>query len=152
MNEERQSAGPAWEQTRARLQQSDPELYELEPGGSLALQLGSEGWMLEITPDGRLICQTGMDMEDIKSLLSDGTPEDLGTDELAKQAKYYLQPAVTKVRRTFLSAGYEEATEMTDQYVAVSFQRQVDFGKLDEVHQALRWCRQQFTPTRPSPL
>jgi len=144
MNEERQVAGLAWEQTRVRLQQSDPELYELEPGGSLALQLGTEGWMLEITPDARLICQTGMDMEDVKSLLSDGTPEDLGTDELAKQAKYYLQPAVAKVRRTFLSAGYEEATEMTDQYVAVTFQRQMDFGKLDEVQQAVRWCRQQF--------
>ncbi len=144
MSEQQHTSGPAWEQTRTRLQQSDSELYELEPGGSLALQLGSEGWMLEITPDGRLICQTGMDMEDIKSLLSDGTPEDLGTDELAKQAKYYLQPAVAKVRRTLLSAGYEEATEMTDQYVAVTFQRQVDFGKLDEVQQAVRWCRDQF--------
>lgn len=135
---------PGWEQTRMRLCQSQPELYELKPGGSLALELGTEGWMLEVTPDGRLICQTGMDMDDIKSLLSDGTAEDLGSDELAKQAKYYLQPAVAKFRKVLTGAGFEEVTEMTDQYVAVLFQRPVNFEHLDEVTQAMRWCREQF--------
>jgi hypothetical protein len=133
---------PPWEQTRSHLCRSEPEFYELEPGGALALPLGGEGWMLEITPDGRIICQTGMDMEDIQSLLSDGTPEDLGTDELAKQAKYYLQPAVSKVRKTLIGAGFEENTEMNDQYVAVTFQRAVDFANLEEVKQTVRWCRQ----------
>ncbi|HJU04708.1 MAG TPA: hypothetical protein VJ692_06100 [Nitrospiraceae bacterium] len=133
---------PPWEQTRSRLCQSEPEFYELEPGGALALPLGDEGWMLEVTPDGRLICQTGMDMEDIQSLLSDGTPEDLGTDELAKQAKYYLQPAVSKFRKALLGAGFEENTEMNDQYVAVAFQRAVDFRNLDDVTQTVQWCRQ----------
>ena len=113
----------------------------------MALQLGEEGWMLELTPDGRMICQTGMDMDDIKSLLSDGTPEDLGTDELAKQAKYYLQPSVSKVRKTFLSAGFEETTEMNDEYVAITFHKTVDFQKLEEVTQAVRWCQQQFKRT-----
>ena len=133
---------PPWEQTRSHLRQSEPEFYELEPGGALALPLGGEGWVLEITPDGRIICQTGMDMEDIQSLLSDGTPEDLGTDELAKQAKYYLQPAVSKVRKTLIGAGFEENTVMNDQYVAVTFQRAVDFANLEEVKQTVRWCRQ----------
>ena len=135
---------PGWEQTRTRLVQSDPKFYELEPGGALALELGSDGWMLELTPDGRLICQMGMDMEDIMSLLSDGTPEDLGTDELAKQAKYYLQPAVSKFRKLLIGAGFEETTEMTDEYVAVLFQRAVDFGNLDDVMQTVRWCQAQF--------
>ena len=139
-----QTSMPAWEQTRSLLCQYEPEFYELEPGGSLALHLGGEGWLLEITPDGRLICQMGMDMSDIQSLLSDGTPEDLGTDELAKQAKYYQQPAVAKARHALVKAGFEENTEMTDQYVAVTFQRPVDFRNFDEVKQAIGWCRQQF--------
>lgn len=142
---EHEAAQPAWDSTCALLRQREPKLYELEPGGALALQLDDESWLLEITPDGRMICQTGMDMDDIKSLLSDGTPEDLGTDELAKQAKYYLQPTVSKVRKAFLGAGFEEATDMNDEYVAVTFQRAVDFGKLDEIIQAIRWCRQQVT-------
>lgn len=131
-----------WEETRSKLMQSEPAFYELEPGGSLALSLGDEAWMLEVTPDGRVICQTGMDMEDIQNLLSTGTPEDLGTDELAKQAKYYLQPAVTKYRKILIGAGFEENTEMNDQYVAATFQRVMDFAKLDEVQQAVKWCRE----------
>ena len=131
-----------WEETRSKLMQSEPAFYELEPGGTLALSLGDEAWMLEVTPDGRLICQTGMDMDDIQSLLSTGTPEDLGTDELAKQAKYYLQPAVTKYRKTLVAAGFEENTEMNDQYVAATFQRALDFANLEEVKQAVKWCRE----------
>ena len=133
-----------WEETRTKLMQSEPAFYELEPGGSLALSLGDEAWMLEVTPDGRLICQTGMDMDDIQSLLSTGTPEDLGTDELAKQAKYYLQPAVTKYRKTLVAAGFEENTEMNDQYVAATFQRALDFTNLEEVKQAVTWCRERI--------
>ena len=133
-----------WEETRTKLMQSEPAFYELEPGGSLALPLGDEAWMLEVTPDGRLICQTGMDMDDIQSLLSTGTPEDLGTDELAKQAKYYLQPAVTKYRNTLVAAGFEENTEMNEQYVAATFQRVMDYSNLEEVKQAVQWCRERI--------
>ena len=135
---------PAWGEARERLRQSEPSFYELEPGGALALSLDDEGWILEVTPDGRLICQAGMDIEDIQSLLSDGTPEDLGTDELAKQAKYYLQPMVAKFRKLLRDAGFEENTEMNEQYVAVTFQRVVDFKKFDELTRTVRWCRQQF--------
>ena len=141
---EKPAPAPAWEEARTRLRQTEPSFYELEPGGALALQLGGGEWILEVTPDGRLICQAGMDIGDIQSLLSDGTPEDLGTDELAKQAKYYLQPIVAKFREPLRDAGFDEQTEMTEEYVAVSFQRAVDFRKVDEVTQAIRWCKQQF--------
>ena len=135
---------PAWDEARERLRRSEPGFYELEPGGALALTLDDEGWMLEITPDGRLVCQAGIDIEDIQSLLSDGTPEDLGTDELAKQAKYYLQPMVARFRKPLRDAGFEEQTEMTEQHVAITFQRSVDFQKFDDVTKAIRWCKQQF--------
>ncbi len=135
---------PSWEVTRLGLVEREPRFYELESGGPLALELPSEDWILEITPDGRLICQTGMVMDDIKRLLSEGTAEDLNSDELAKQAKYYLQPAVSKVRGAFLGAGFEERTELTDAYVAVSFHRAMDFRDLDEVERTIRWCQRQF--------
>ena len=133
-----------WNRLRSHLQQLAPDFYELEPGGALALPLGDEGWLLEITPDGRLICQYGIDMDDIKSLLSDGTPEDLGTDELAKQAKWYLQPEAAKFRQAFKTAGFEEHVEMTDEYVAILFQRQINIQQPDELGQTVRWCRLQF--------
>lgn len=108
------------------------------------MDLGGDGWLLELTPDGRLLCQMGMDIEDVMSLMSEGTPEDLGTDEVAKQAKYYLQPAVAKFRSALHGAGFEETTEMTEDYVATTFHKAVDYHKPDEVEQMVRWCRQQF--------
>jgi hypothetical protein len=133
-----------WDAIRASLMKHEPAFYELEPGGALMMDLGSDGWLLELTPDGRLLCQMGMEIEDVKRLMSEGTPEDLGTDEVAKQAKYYLQPAVSKYRATLRGAGFQETTEMNEEYVATTFQKIVDFQNLGEVTQTVQWCRQQF--------
>lgn len=135
---------PAWAGLRAQFRRSQPAFYELEAEGPLLMDLGGDGWLLEITPDGRLLCQMGMALDDVMSLMSEGTPEDLGTDEVAKQAKYYLQPAVAKFRAALRGAGFEETSEMTDAYVATTFQKAVDFRKPEDVEQAVRWCRQQF--------
>ena len=138
------SVDPAWAAVRSRLRRSQPAFYESEAGGTLMMDLGGDGWLLEITPDGRLLCQMGVAIDEIKLLMSEGTPEDLGTDEVAKQAKYYLQPAVAKFRPALRGAGFEESTEMTEDYVATTFQKAVDFHKPEEVEQAVQWCRQQF--------
>jgi hypothetical protein len=135
---------PDWAAVCTRLRDNLPSLYELEPGGALMMDLGEEGWLLELTPDRRLLCQMGMDLEDIKSLMSDGTPEDLGTDEVAKQVKYYIQPAVSKFRQRLRDAGFEETTEMNDDYVAAIFQKGVDFAKPEEIEHTIQWCRKQF--------
>ncbi len=130
----------SWTHVRSQLCAALPALYELEPGGALAMELERDGWMLEITPDGTLACQNGIAMDDVKSLTSDGTTEDIGTDELAKQAKYFLQPAVSKYRPALVKAGFEEQAEMNEEYVAVIFRKTVDLGNLEEVKNLMRWC------------
>lgn len=136
------TAEQTWAGVRAQLRRSQPAFYELEAEGPLLMDLGSDGWLLEITPDGRLLCQMGMALDDVMSLMSEGTPEDLGTDEVAKQAKWYLQAAVNKFRSALRGAGFEETSEMTDEYVATTFQKAVDFRKPEDVEEAVRWCRQ----------
>lgn len=133
-----------WDQVRTRLVQVEPALYELEPGGALALDLDAEGWLLELSPDGQLICQTGMDLEDLKSLLSEGTCEDLPTDELAKQAKTLMNRTVSKYRPLLLQSGFVERTDINEHFVAIQFSRPVDFQKPEGVFDLLRWCRQQL--------
>jgi len=113
---------------------------ELEAGGALAMDLGADGWLLELTPDGRLLCQYGVAIDDVMTLLSDGTPEDLGTDEIAKQAKYFIQPAVSKYRSLLLKSGFFEQTEMNDAYVAIRFERNVDMANPIAVQDLMRWC------------
>ncbi len=137
---------PAWEQTRSKLRTSIPQFYELEPGGPLALDLGDDGWLLELRSDGQFLCQHGVAIDDVKSLMCDGTTEDLGTDEVAKQAKYFLGPAVSKKRPALLKAGFAEQTDMNDEYVAITFHKMVDFECYDAVIAAVRWCQNLFKP------
>ena len=135
------NSSTTWATLRASLASTFPQLEEVEPGGALSMDLGSDGWLLELTPDGRVLCQYGMALEDVMTLLSDGTPEDLGTDEIAKQAKYYIQPAVAKYRAILLKSGFAEETEMNDAYVAVRFERHVDLTNPTAVQDLMSWCR-----------
>jgi hypothetical protein len=130
----------AWAALRVSLAPTFPQLLEVEAGGALAMDLGSDGWLLELTPDGRLLCQYGVAIDDVMTLLSDGTPEDLGTDEIAKQAKYFIQPAVSKYRALLLKSGFSEQTEMNEEYVAARFERSVDVTNPTAVQDLMRWC------------
>lgn len=135
---------PTWPQLRADLVQTFPQLYELEPNGPLVMDLGDDGWLLEIRPEGKVLCQYGVAMDEVMALMSDGTPEDLGTDEVAKQAKYFLQPTVSKYRALLLQSGFVEETEMTDEFVAITFARPVDLQNRPKVEDLVRWCRRQI--------
>jgi hypothetical protein len=137
-------ASPAWAQLRADLMRSFPQFYELEPSGPLLMDLGVDGWLLEVRPDGKLLCQYGVAMDEVIALMSEGTPEDLGTDEVAKQAKYFLQPAVAKYRALLLQSGFVEETEMTDEFVAVTFARNADLQNRAKLEDLLRWCCRQI--------
>jgi hypothetical protein len=135
---------PVWTQLRADLKRSFPQFYELEPEGPLLMDLGGDGWLLEVRPDGKVLCQYGMAMDEVMALMSEGTPEDLGTDEVAKQAKYFLQPAVAKYRPLLLQSGFNEETEMTDEFVAVIFARGADLQNRAKLEDLLRWCCRQI--------
>jgi hypothetical protein len=139
-----EQASPLWAEARRTLSRAFPQLYELEPGGALALDLGSDGWLLEVKPEGKVLCQYGVALDDVMSLMSDGTPEDLGTDEVAKQAKYFIQPAVSKFRPLLLQSGFSEQSEMNEEYVAVTFSRDVSFQNLPKVQDLMRWCCRQI--------
>ncbi|MBS0182173.1 MAG: hypothetical protein JSS39_07195 [Nitrospira sp.] len=133
-----------WTHLRAELVRSFPRFYELEADGPLVMDLGEDGWLLEVKPEGKVLCQYGVAMEDVMALMSEGTPEDLGTDEVAKQAKYFLQPAVSKYRALLLQSGFIEETEMTDEFVAVTFARPVDLQNRAKLEDLLRWCCRQI--------
>lgn len=143
MAESSASAIP-WPTIYTQLRQAFPAFTADEPNGPLNLQLDDEDWELEVTPEGLLICQAGYSLDDMKSLLSDGTPEDLGTDELAKQAKFYLQQTVSKHSRRLKQEGFSERMEMNDDYVAVFYERPVPFDDLTTLKNLIQHCRRQF--------
>ena len=136
--------GSVWPQLRTALMQAFPQLYELVPGGALAMDLGPDGWLLEVRPEGAVLCQYGVALDDVMALMSDGTPEDLGTDEVAKQAKYFIQPAVGKYRALLLQSGFTEETEMNGAFVAAMFTRPVDVTNPSKVQDLMRWCQREI--------
>jgi len=133
-----------WDQAQAYLKKTYPKFVQYEASGALTLELDDEDWQLEITPQGMLICQAGYSLEDMESLLSDGTPEDLGSDELAKQAKFYIQQVVSKYRNRLKQDGFTERTEMTDEYVAILFERHVDLDNLPSLDELINRYQKQF--------
>ncbi|WP_447971578.1 hypothetical protein [Nitrospira sp. M1] len=135
---------PSWTQVRSYLLTHVPGWDDTQPDEPLTLQLDDDDWLLEVTPDGVLIFQAGYTLEDMQSILSDGTAEDLGSDELAKQAKFYLQQMVSKHRKRLQSEGFTERTEMNDEYVAMMFERSLDFGDLPAVTASIQLHRSKF--------
>ena len=137
-------AYPEWQNVQSHLKKTVPGFVQYEPDGALTLELDDEDWQLEVTPQGQLICQAGYALEDMQSLLSDGTAEDLGSDELAKQAKFYIQQVVAKYRDRLKLDGFIERIEMNDDYVAVFFERHVDLKNLSKLDQLIAQYQQQF--------
>ncbi len=146
MSEERETF--KWNEARLFLTKKFPNCHQLDQSGSLMFDLDNEEWALEISSNGTLVCQSGYDLDDMKSILSDGTAEDLGSDELAKQAKFYLQQTVSKYRSRLKQDGFTERTEMNDEYVAVMFEREINFDRLDELEQTIRRYQAFFSTAR----
>jgi len=136
-----------WPQARTYLVNEMHGWLDSHSTEALTLPLPDEDWLLEITHEGKLVCMAGYDLEDMKSMLSDGTPEDLGTDELAKQAKFYLQQTVSKHRPKLIRQGFTERIEMNDSYVAAHYERPVDFEKLSDLHLQIKTCLTWFPPS-----
>ena len=134
-----------WQRVQEHLKNINAGFVQYEPGGALTLQLENEDWQLEVTPAGFLICQAGYALEDVQSLLSDGTAEDLGSDELAKQAKFYIQQVVSKYRGSLKKDGFTERVEMNDEYVAAFFERAIDLDNLPELEQLISRYQRHFS-------
>ncbi len=134
-----------WEKARTHLRQSVTGWMDLDGEESLTLPLADEDWLLEVTAEGKLVCLAGYDLEDMKSLLSDGTAEDLGSDELAKQAKFYLQQTVSKYRQHLLAQGFTETISMNESFVAAQYERSTDLDDLSKLDEEIAACRSWFS-------
>ncbi|HIA13571.1 MAG TPA: hypothetical protein EYN18_04015 [Nitrospirales bacterium] len=130
-----------WEAIRAEVIQAHPDFYELEPGGAIAMELGESGWMLELQPVARLLCQVGVDIEELRTLLSGNTAEDLSSDELQRVAKDHLRPSVRRYKAKLVEAGFAEGTEVEEEFMAITFEREIDFHDPAEINETIQWCR-----------
>jgi len=73
--------------------------------GSLAIEADGAEYLLELCADGKLLCQFGVDLDELRGMISGGTTEDLSDDELQRSAREHLRPIVTKYRGKLIAAG-----------------------------------------------
>ena len=137
---------PYWQSARSALLREVSGWFDSLDTEALTLSLPDEDWLLEITPDGRLVCMAGYDLDDMKSILSDGTAEDLGGDELAKQVKFFLQQTTSKYRKKLVAEGFSERIEMTEDFVAANFEQAVDLEAPSEICQKIETYQSWFRP------
>ncbi len=137
---------PHWQSARSSLLLDISGWFDSHETEPLTLSLPDEDWLLEITPDGRLVCVAGYDLDDMKSMLSDGTAEDLGSDELAKQVKFFLQQTTSKYRRRLMAEGFTERMEMNDDFVAAHYEQAIDLSSTQEIRQKIHTCQSWFRP------
>jgi hypothetical protein len=104
------------------------------------------GWgevcALQLGGNGVLTCSFKVDLEEIRTLISDDTTEDLSEDELCRVAREELRPVVDRYRWEFRKAGFEEAIESDHNQYAIVFTRSLMGTTPQEARDVLKWCQQ----------
>jgi hypothetical protein len=109
-------------------------------GASLLLNVPEADCLVELSSDGRFACQFGVDMEEMRNLLTGDQTEDMADDELVRVARYHLKTIVDRYRAALLNAGLVEGVDATSDYYAITFQTMLDLSRPDEVvHQVARY-------------
>lgn len=110
------------------------------PGASLLLNLPEADCLVELFSDGRFACQFGVDMEEMRNLLTGDQTEDMADDELVRVARFHLKTIVDRYRAALLKAGLEEGVDATSDYYAITFQTMLDLSRPDQVvHEVARY-------------
>ena len=101
-----------------------------------------EGCALHLGADGVLTCSFKIDLEDLRTLISGDTTEDLSEDELCRVAREELRPVVDRHRWRFRQAGFEEGIESDRDQYAIVFTKPLIETTPQEARDVLKWCQQ----------
>jgi hypothetical protein len=127
---------------KIRLAQSQIAFEEADRDGkTLLIESPDTDYLLELCADGKLLCQFGVDLEELRGMISGGTTEDLSSDELQRSAREHLRPIVAQYRGKLIAAGFEEEVEATEEHYAITFKKALDLDRPEHVIEALKWCR-----------
>ena len=129
-------------QVKALLEQEGISVPEADTDDGEIYFGWSEGCALHLGADEVLTCSFKADLEEIRTLISGDTTEDLSEDELCRVAREELRPVVDRYRRKLRQTGFEETIESDhDQYVII-FTKPLTGTTPQEARDVLKWCRQ----------
>ncbi len=96
--------------------------------------------LVEVDPSGRVLCQFGIDLDELRDLIAGAATEDLGDDELQRAARYHLQTVTRRYQRPFIASGFTEEYDVTADHAVISFTHPVDYSTSDGVLTVLGRC------------
>jgi len=92
-----------------------------EPKGAISLALKDEDCLVEIHPDHSMVCLFGVDLDELRGMISGGATEDLSSDELQKLARDSLRRTIGPRAMVLRKIGYEEEIQATDAYFILCY-------------------------------
>ncbi len=101
-----------------------------------------EGHDLHLGTDGMLTCSFKVDLEELRTLISGDTTEDLSEDELCRVAREELRPCLDRYRWKLRQAGFQESVESDRDQYAIVFTKPLAAITPQEASDVVTWCRE----------
>lgn len=120
------------EQTLKQSGRTYERLNSSSGAASLLLETKESDCVVEIFSDGRFACQFGVDMEEMRNLLTGNQTEDMADDELVRVARYHIRPIVDRHRFALLREGFVEEVDANPDYYAITFHTYLDLADPQE--------------------
>jgi hypothetical protein len=111
-----------------------------EPQGAISLALKDEDCLVEIHPDRSMVCLFGLDLDDLRGMISGGATEDLSSDELQRVARDSLRQTIGPRAMALRRVGYEEKIQATDEYFILCYQKILEEKEEEKLLKGIRQC------------
>jgi len=111
-----------------------------DASGRLTVADGPEDYLVEVHPAGGVWCLFGIDMEELRLLVSGSGNEDLGEDELQRVAREHLRPLYRRYQPLFAPAGFQEEVVVDAESYAIAFVKPTAGMSPAEIVEVVRWC------------
>lgn len=124
---------------KTQLRQAGVSFSE-DSDGRLVIDGGPDDYLVEVDPHGDVWCLFGVDMSELRLLVSGSSNEDLGEDELQRVAREQLRPVHRRYQPLFAGAGFkEEVVVDADSYAIAFVKPTAGLSQADRVD-LVRWC------------
>ena len=94
-----------------------------EPKGGINLPIEDEECLVEIHPDRSLVCLFGLDLDDLRGMISGDATEDLSSDELQRVAKDSLRQTIGFRGRVLRQQGFQEEVQAAEGYFVMCYRK-----------------------------
>lgn len=138
-----------WEDLKRELTRLGMEFEESNGPTVLSLEVGRFPFLIEFHPDGRLVVLFGVDMDELRTLVSGGATEDLSEDELQRVARDQLRPTVNVFKSTLKGDGFQETIDAGAGYYAIAFNKTIPEQGARESAALIRTCVERLGAAKP---